>query len=145
MAYCVIADIEYRFPTAYAELVAEAALYIVISDAEIDAVLRGARYATPIAGVVPDIIKELSILKTGVKLLDILYERENSQVDGGYIVDLKRIITDMEDGIKTRKILPRIALISMEPDAMGDSLTTPGVSQHTLEDSFPLNTRDINN
>lgn len=144
MAYSVIADIEYRFPTAYAELAAEAALYIVISDAEIDGVLRGARYVTPVVAP-PDIIKELSILKTGVKLLDILYERENSQVDGGYIVSLREIIKEIEDGITSRKILPKIPLITMDPGASGDSLTTPDVSQHTVDSSFPLNTRDINN
>jgi hypothetical protein len=144
MAYCSTAEVQARFPTAGTELAAVIAGYITISDAEIDSILRGARYATPISGTVPDVIKELSILKTGVKLLDILYERQNSQVDGAYIVDLKRIISEMEDGIKTRKILPKIALIDMSPDAMGDSLTTPDVSQHALPDGFELITEDMN-
>jgi len=144
MVYCVALDITNRFPTAAAELAGLVAGYITISDAEIDATLRGARYVTPIAGVAPDIIKELSILKTGIKLLDILYERENSQVDGAYIMDLRRIVTDMEDGIKRGKILPKIPLITMDPTASGDSLTTPDVSQHVLPDGFPLNTEDIN-
>ncbi len=144
-SYCTTGDIEDRFPTAYVELSAVVAGYIIISSGEIDGYLSAAHYKSPITGTVPEYIHELCILKAGIKILNILYERENDKVEGEYIVDLQRLVTDMEKELRGGRIplaLPRIS--GLQLTSVGDSLKDPDYSQHELPADLTLNTEDMN-
>lgn len=143
--YCSTADIQRRFPTVYSELTAIVDGYVTLSSGEIDGYLSAAHYRVPITGTVPDYIKELCILMTGIKLMNILYERQNSKVDGDYIVDLQRLVNDMIRELRGGRIPLALTRISgLQFTSVGDSLTTPDYSQHKIPTDFELNTEDMN-
>ena len=143
--YCVVLDIQTRFPTVSSELPAVVDGYITLTSGEIDGYLSAAHYMVPITGTVPEFIKELCILKTGIKLLNILYERENDKVDGDYIEDLQRLATDMTTELRGGRIPLALTRISgLYFTSVGDSLQTPEYSQHELDPNINLITEDMN-
>ena len=143
--YCTVLDVQNRYQTVTTELPALVDGYVTLSSGEIDGYLSAAHYMVPITGTVPEFIKELCILKAGIKLMNILYERENSKVDGDYIEDLQRLVMDMSKELRGGRIplaIPRISGLYLT--SVGDSLQSPDYSQHELNKNITLVSEDMN-